>query len=268
MASTKSKRLILSLSVLALASTPAFAQMYPGEDVIVNPRAIGSPLPPIHLHMPARHKAKGAHNPPAAIETASVPDQSALPSEAAVRPTPPEQAVQPTETTLAPESVSPAAIPFSLGGSPSVAKPTAAPRAAETAPAKEAVKPRTVAEAAPTPAITPTVAPVHGLVKQAAILFDQSSSVISDNSSVRLKDLSASLNEALLSGADHVELVGYGGVPGDKSSDARRISLKRALAIREALIVNGLPASRIDVRALGGVTDNGPTDRVDIFIKG
>ncbi len=37
--------------------------------------------------------------------------------------------------------------------------------------------------------------------------------------------------------------------------------------MRQALIVDGVPANRIDVRALGGVTDNGPTDRVDIFVK-
>ena len=63
--------------------------------------------------------------------------------------------------------------------------------------------------------------------------------------------------------------IAYGGAPGDKSSDARRISLKRALAVREALIVDGVPADRIDVRALGGVSadDSGATDRVDIFVK-
>jgi hypothetical protein len=58
----------------------------------------------------------------------------------------------------------------------------------------------------------------------------------------------------------------YGGAPGDKSSDARRIALKRATAIRQLLIDNGVPASRIDVRAMGGITDKGEPDRVDVYV--
>ena len=57
------------------------------------------------------------------------------------------------------------------------------------------------------------------------------------------------------------------GSEGDKGSDARRLSLKRALAIRQVLIDDGVPAERIDVRAMGGVDDTGPADRVDVFVK-
>ena len=80
--------------------------------------------------------------------------------------------------------------------------------------------------------------------------------------------MAPSLNAALAGGASRLELVGYGGQPGEKDSDSRRLSLKRAIAVRQALIGAGLPANRIDVRALGGVEDNGATDRVDIFVKG
>ena len=62
-------------------------------------------------------------------------------------------------------------------------------------------------------------------------------------------------------------LLAYGGNRGDKGSDARRLSLKRALAIRQVLIDNGVSADRIDVRAMGGVDDTGPADRVDVFVK-
>ena len=64
-----------------------------------------------------------------------------------------------------------------------------------------------------------------------------------------------------------IQLLAYGGDKGDKGSDARRLSLKRALAIRQVLIDDGVPSERIDVRAMGGADDGGPADRVDVFIK-
>ena len=81
------------------------------------------------------------------------------------------------------------------------------------------------------------------------------------------KSIATTLNSALDAGAAHVELEAYGGAKGDKSSDARRLSLRRALAVRQLLIDNGVPAERIDVKALGGADDNGTPDRVDVFIK-
>jgi hypothetical protein len=42
--------------------------------------------------------------------------------------------------------------------------------------------------------------------------------------------------------------------------------LKRALAIRQALIDDGVEPGRIDVRAMGGA-DTGPSDRVDVYVK-
>ena len=67
--------------------------------------------------------------------------------------------------------------------------------------------------------------------------------------------------------SSRIQLLAYGGARGDKGSDARRLSLKRALAIRQVLIDDGVPADRIDVRAMGGVDDSGPVDRVDVYIK-
>jgi flagellar motor protein MotB len=64
-----------------------------------------------------------------------------------------------------------------------------------------------------------------------------------------------------------VELQAFGGAKGDKGSDARRLSLKRALSIRQVLIDDGVSADRIDVRAMGGTDDTGPADRVDVYVK-
>ena len=43
-------------------------------------------------------------------------------------------------------------------------------------------------------------------------------------------------------------------------------SLKRALSVRQLLIDSGVPSDRIDVRAMGGTTDAGKPDRVDIML--
>ena len=64
-----------------------------------------------------------------------------------------------------------------------------------------------------------------------------------------------------------MQILAYGGNKGDKGSDARRLSLKRALAIRQVLIDDGMSPERIDVRAMGGADDGGPTDRVDVYLK-
>jgi len=272
MASTRSSCSIFAgcalAAALALFGSPAAAQMYPGADVTTNPagsgrvlltpggtpRALppllqpgqpfpGQPLPPIHLHMPGhnaavahrvrRHRPRVAEQPPAPLPaTQSAPAETSQPAPAME-------------------------VGDALGGQgtlPPVEKPAA--------------KPRKMASAAPAPAVTPGQSVVQGLARQAVILFGQGATALSANDSARLTDLAPGLNAALTGGASRIELVGYGGQPGEKDSDSRRLSLKRAIAVRQALIGAGLPANRIDVRALGGVEDNGATDRVDIFVKG
>ena len=272
MASNRTSRPIFAgctlAAALALFASPAAAQMYPGADVTTNPagpgrvlltpggtlRALppllqpgqpfpGQPLPPIHLHMPGhnaaavhrvrRHRPRVAGQPPA-----------------------PQPATQsaPAET---PQPAPAMEMGGALGGQgtlPPVERPAA--------------RPQKQASAAPAPTVTPGQSAAQGLARQAVILFGQSATALSANDSARLTDLAPSLNAALAGGASRIELVGYGGQPGEKDSDSRRLSLKRAIAVRQALIAAGLPSSRIDVRALGGVEDNGATDRVDIFVKG
>jgi len=54
----------------------------------------------------------------------------------------------------------------------------------------------------------------------------------------------------------------------DDPSTARRISLSRAMAVRSALVANGVPSARIFVRALGEQYGDGPPNRVDIDVTG
>ena len=76
-----------------------------------------------------------------------------------------------------------------------------------------------------------------------------------------VKAMTGDLNNALSNGSARIQLEAYGGKQGDKSSDARRLSLKRALIVRQLLIDDGIPSERIDVRAMGGASDGAPRPR-------
>ncbi len=64
------------------------------------------------------------------------------------------------------------------------------------------------------------------------------------------------------------EIRAYAGPPHDTSSNMRRLSLRRAIAIRQELMGRGIVPERILVRAMGGVSDSGPQERVDITLPG
>jgi outer membrane protein OmpA-like peptidoglycan-associated protein len=165
-------------------------------------------------------------------------------------------------------------------------KPEAAPKPAP---------PKRVAKAEPAPVQTPTLNPFNAppdlshvfsnpppvvktapagptngnenLTKRSVILFAKDAPDPAKSALGALKFLAGDLNAAMVSPNARVELQAFGGAKGDKGSDAHRLSLKRALAIRQVLIDDGVAPDRIDVRAMGGVDDTGPADRVDVFVK-
>lgn len=63
-----------------------------------------------------------------------------------------------------------------------------------------------------------------------------------------------------------LQLLAYAGGTSDAGSQARRLSLSRALSVRSYLIDKGVPSTRIDVRALGNKVEEGPPDRVDVVV--
>ena len=120
---------------------------------------------------------------------------------------------------------------------------------------------------------TPKTAPAgpttgnENLTKRSVILFAKDAPDPAKAALGAIKFLAGDLNASMTSPNARVELQAFGGAKGDKGSDARRLSLKRALSIRQVLIDDGVAPDRIDVRAMGGVDDTGPTDRVDVYVK-
>jgi len=149
-----------------------------------------------------------------------------------------------------------------------VAKAAPAP-APEASPFGAANLSNVFGSAAPPPKTAPA-GPVTGnenLSKRSVILFAKDAPDPAKAALGAIKFLANDLNAAMTGPNARVELEAYGGAKGDKGSDAHRLALKRALAIRQVLIDDGVSPDRIDVHANGGVDDTGPADRVDVYVK-
>ncbi|MBV9989866.1 MAG: hypothetical protein JOZ72_01120 [Alphaproteobacteria bacterium] len=251
----------------------------------------GDPYPglPIVLHMPRKHHAlhrvataKPKPRTPK-VELAAAPPPSSPPVRSQTTSIPKESAASLLMDEMAKEQAAPAR------PAPVAAKP--APVVARPAPPKQqvaSVKPQ-VAAPKPSPA-KPAAAPApkqddtFGVVSGNQVQQPETKTASIDTSVGRnsimfapgaeeppvsaidsIKGMTASLNAALWSGTAHIQLEAFGGKPNDKSSDARRLSLKRALIVRQLLIDDGIPSERIVVRAMGGAPSGAP-DRVDIFV--
>jgi outer membrane protein OmpA-like peptidoglycan-associated protein len=63
------------------------------------------------------------------------------------------------------------------------------------------------------------------------------------------------------------DVAAYAAGEPDDPSLARRLALDRALSVRAVLISQGIPSTRIYVRALGARAGDGPADRVDVTLS-
>jgi outer membrane protein OmpA-like peptidoglycan-associated protein len=61
-----------------------------------------------------------------------------------------------------------------------------------------------------------------------------------------------------------IQLLAYAAGDSSQVNQARRLSLSRALSVRQYLIDKGIRSTRMDVRALGNNVPDGPPNRVDI----
>ncbi|MGB0681934.1 MAG: OmpA family protein [Magnetovibrionaceae bacterium] len=240
------------------ASTPAptaRAERVPAPRVIaptpaptVAPRATTPPPAPTPAPIGAVAAAPIPQTAPSAAQTPASPPPAPAPAPAPAQTpapaasTPPPPAPAPTRSTAVPP-------PPSVSEPTEAAQPTAIP---EPAPATQT--------AALPPAPTPQASP-DGV--ELRIPFDGGTSRLDDAMRTQLKSLAAKVKDNT---ADRLQLQAFAGGQGLSASQARRLSLSRALAVRSYLIENGVRSTRIDVRALGDKTEEQPPNRVDVTI--
>jgi outer membrane protein OmpA-like peptidoglycan-associated protein len=226
--------------------------------VVPRLREPGEAPGPIRLHMPRprSERARVATAPRAAERQAEAPRPAPAPArQAPVRQAPVRQATR---------AAAPPVPSASYGAGPGAAGLFGSlPSTTPARPQAESQANAQLASAAPPSAPAGT----EGLNKQGVILFGHDADAPADTAIDAIRLLAAQLNNALTRPSSRIELMAYGGNKGDKGSDARRLSLKRALSIRQVLIDAGVNSARIDVHAQGGVDDTGPADRVDVYIK-
>ena len=157
-------------------------------------------------------------------------------------------------------------------------EPTSPPAAAP-APAPQPALPETVPNTAsisplePPPASAPPPPPVSSSATTAVaattaglrLTFAAGESDLNPESSASIKQLTT---VAPPSDATTFNVLAYAPGKPDDPSTARRVSLSRAMAVRSALIADGVPSARIFVRAMGAQAGDGPPDRVDLSVTG
>jgi len=107
-------------------------------------------------------------------------------------------------------------------------------------------------------------APVKTDKKPFTINFGIGTSNLNAQAQKTLGDIASELKASERS---RVEVRAYASSTGITESQARRLSLSRALAVRASLIGLGIRSTRIDVRALGSKGQTVPPDRVDLLIN-
>ena len=173
-----------------------------------------------------------------------------------------------TEEPLLPEELAP---PADLPEPPMVEE--APPQVADVAPAAEPpmeppplepppIKP-VVAEPEPmeTASLPPAIRLPAGGGQVLRIEFREASTRIPPPAQESLRAVAVAAKES----DGRLQLKAFAGASADTASGARRTSLSRALAVRSFLIEQGVRSTRIDVRALGGANDDGPSERVDVL---
>lgn len=235
---------------------------------------------------PAGKPAEPEKKAPEVAEKPAEAPQIAVPEERPAKPAPkPAETVKAEpETPKAPEAAAPEPAPQTAAARPEP-KPEPAPAAAPdvesnedgtfrvTLPSAAAKTPAAAVPEKEPAAPAEETADASGEQKLAAlsppepafarVLFDEGSTTILSAARAELDAAASRLQQ----NSERVQLKAYGGDPGELSSEARKLSLRRALAVYNYLRDQGVLTSRMDVRAFGGTRDAGPTERVDIVVQ-
>jgi outer membrane protein OmpA-like peptidoglycan-associated protein len=241
-------RIVLALSLAGafLAGSTALAQR---SAVTVDRSVLDAlgPLDPtakprggIHLHLPVQPAQRPAKSP------AGAGGAKAAPLQASNQP----PAATPPPATLPPATPAPQAAP--------------APQTALVPVAPTAPRPATAPTSPPPPPATSSPSPAPAPVAE-RILFPPDGANLPDEAKQELDRLADRLGtDARL----YVQLVAYASAGnGGDASQARRLSLSRALAARSYLVDHGVDIKQIDVRPLGNKSEPGAApDRVDLVV--
>jgi outer membrane protein OmpA-like peptidoglycan-associated protein len=183
-------------------------------------------------------------------------------------PAPPKIAARPVAVPKAP-AVPPPPPPTRSAAAPVAPPPPPAPPPAAPAikppPAQKAVSQPVTPAPKQTASLPPQTGPSGSLAagQQFRLTFGAGNAAVENAAGTQLDNIAKSLkgNEAL-----RLQLLAYSGGATQTPSQARRLSLSRALAVRSRLIKQGIRSTRIDVRALGNKSEGGPPDRVDVIV--
>jgi outer membrane protein OmpA-like peptidoglycan-associated protein len=154
---------------------------------------------------------------------------------------------------------------------PAATQASAPPSVPETPPAPAAEPnpgaPSQVGVVSPGPGVSPPSGEAHAIVVPGEIaeriLFPPDDAQLSREAKAELDRLAARLGS---DGRLYVQLVAYAG-GGNDASQARRLSLSRALAARSYLVERGVEIKQIDVRPLGDRSVPGlAPDRIDLVV--
>lgn len=190
---------------------------------------------------------------PSPAPAAAQPAPEPPPAPAAPRPvTPPPVAPAPAEAAPAPQ-----ATPQPPAPAPSVEAP-----AVEATPAPD---PATEVAALPPDDALPTDGRTIDTLPGGEgfrIVFDPTENDLNEASGSLLSGLAQRMiqDESL-----RLQIRSFAGGSAETASQARRLSLNRALMVRTFLIDRGVRGTRIDVRALGNTAPDGPADRIDLL---
>jgi outer membrane protein OmpA-like peptidoglycan-associated protein len=238
------RQIYFLIALLLCAAEPAFAQVtvdLHALDALPGARP-ATPEPPVHRTAPKPR-------PVAAAKPSQPP-----PEQASAKPAP---AAAATAATPATATAAPAP--------PAATLPTTVPPTIALAPI---APPPATAPAAP-----PPPPPVSDSATSAATATGTGLRVTFGTGESDLSPASATAIHALVQAAPSGDttsfnVVAYAAGTREDPSTARRLSLARALAVRSALIADGIGSARIYVRALGAATGDEPPDRVDLSVLG
>lgn len=242
-----------------------------------------STLPPVSLPpddglVRAPRPAKTAAAPKTrapSVKTAKATPAAAAPTTSTFRPMTAETPPMASEAPAKPMALAKAAPPppVSAKRTPVTSEAVPPPPSLKDAPA--AADMPAAADKSKTDAKVPPPAPPKQMASlptgtDSAATGTTAAQVVFGASSVKLPDdakgkLQAVAGKLAANSEARLQLLAYAG--GDQPpSQARRLSLSRALAVRSSLIDLGVASNRIDVRALGEKVTEGDPNRVDVVL--